>query len=118
MARNESASWPRCWPALKGARRPGPALRSCWSGRKHGGGRPGAGDVGGSAVDGSASGPDRLSAAIEDFLMHLRVERGLADATLLAYRADLLDFAASRGASDTWDASVETPVHYLSEERR
>jgi integrase/recombinase XerD len=57
---------------------------------------------------------DRLTVAIDDFLMHLRVERGLADATLSAYRADLLDFAASRGASETWDATVETPVHYLA----
>ncbi len=46
--------------------------------------------------------------------MYLRVERGLAEATLSAYRADLLDFAASRGASESWDASAETPVHYLS----
>jgi integrase/recombinase XerD len=46
--------------------------------------------------------------------MHLRVERGLADATLSAYRADLLDFAASRDAARNWETSVETPVHYLS----
>jgi integrase/recombinase XerD len=46
--------------------------------------------------------------------MHLRVERGLADATLSAYRADLLDFAASRGAVEAWDTSAETPIHYLS----
>jgi hypothetical protein len=32
-----------------------------------------------------------------DFLTYLRVERGLSEATLSAYRADLLDFAASRG---------------------
>jgi integrase/recombinase XerD len=65
---------------------------------------------------GAAAGapPDRLEAAIENYLMHLRVERGLADATLRAYRADLLDFAASHGASANWDATVETPVHYLS----
>jgi integrase/recombinase XerD len=68
-----------------------------------------------SAAAGTSSGaPGRLAAAIESFLMYLRVERGLAEATLTAYRADLLDFAASRGASATWDAAVETPVHYLS----
>jgi len=68
-----------------------------------------------SAAAGTSSGaPARLAAAIESFLMYLRVERGLAEATLTAYRADLLDFAASRGASATWDAAVETPVHYLS----
>jgi integrase/recombinase XerD len=58
--------------------------------------------------------PDRLVTAIEDFLTYLRVERGLSEATLSAYRADLLDFAASRGASAAWDISVETPVKYLS----
>jgi len=57
---------------------------------------------------------DRLQAAIEEFLNHLRVERGLSDATLTAYRADLLDFAASRGASATWDASPKVPVRYLT----
>jgi len=54
--------------------------------------------------------PDRLATAIEDFLTYLRVERGLSEATLSAYRADLLDFAASRGASSAWDISAETPV--------
>ena len=58
--------------------------------------------------------PDRLATAIEDFLTYLRVERGLSEATLSAYRADLLDFAASRGASSAWDISAETPVKYLS----
>jgi integrase/recombinase XerD len=57
---------------------------------------------------------DRLQAAIEEFLNHLRVERGLSDATLTAYRADLLDFAASRGASATWDSSPKVPVRYLT----
>jgi integrase/recombinase XerD len=74
--------------------------------------------VAGSTADGSAKlsdgGSERLAAAIEDFLMHLRVERGLATATLSAYRADLLDFASSRGAASAWDTSVETPVHYLA----
>ena len=40
-----------------------------------------------------------LDAAIEEYLAYLRVERGLADATLRAYRADLTDFAMSRGAA-------------------
>jgi len=57
---------------------------------------------------------DRLGTAIEEFLGHLRVERGLADATLSAYRADLLDFASSRGATAAWDRSADTPIHYLS----
>jgi integrase/recombinase XerD len=70
--------------------------------------------VEGVAAAATGAPPDRLAAAIENYLIHLRVERGLADATLRAYRADLLDFAASRGASAGWDVSVETPVHYLS----
>ena len=65
-------------------------------------------------VGGPADAPDRLGVAIESFLTYLRVERGLAEATLSAYRADLLDFAASRGASESWDSSAEIPVHYLS----
>ena len=68
----------------------------------------------GSTADGSAGSPERLAAAIDNFLMHLRVERGLAPATLSAYRTDLLDFAASRGAAAGWETSVETPVHYLA----
>jgi integrase/recombinase XerD len=57
---------------------------------------------------------DRLAAAIEEFLTHLRVERGLSAATLRAYRADLLDFAASRGAAASWEVSAETAIHYLT----
>jgi integrase/recombinase XerD len=70
--------------------------------------------MGGAAAEGSTTPPDRLAAAIDDYLMHLRVERGLSDATLGAYRADLLDFAASRGAAAAWDSSAEIPVRYLS----
>ena len=41
-------------------------------------------------MGGAAAGPaDRLGSAIEEFLTHLRVERGLSDATLRAYRARL-----------------------------
>ena len=68
------------------------------SGWHRGGPTAGDGGPGGSRPIGSRS-------AIEEFLVHLRVERGLSDATLRAYRADLLDFAASRGAAGEWDAS-------------
>ena len=37
--------------------------------------------------------------AIDDYLTYLHVERGLAPATIRAYRGDLHDFAASRGVS-------------------
>jgi integrase/recombinase XerD len=63
---------------------------------------------------GAAAGQtDRLAAAIEEYLVHLRVERGLSDATLRAYRTDLLDFAASRGAAAEWDGSPDAAVRYL-----
>jgi integrase/recombinase XerD len=75
-------------------------------------------DSGPSRALGSGAGratekPDRLRSAIDEFLVHLRVERGLSDATLRAYRADLLDFAASRGAGVEWDASADVAVRYL-----
>jgi len=60
-----------------------------------------------------AGGPD-LDGAIEAFLGYLRVERGLADATLLAYRADLADFAMSRGAARDWAAGPEVAQRYLA----
>ena len=47
--------------------------------------------------------PD-LDAAIDDYLTYLHVERGLAPATIRAYRADLRDFEASRGVSRAWAA--------------
>ena len=45
-----------------------------------------------------------LGRAIEDYLAYLRVERGVAEATIRAYRADLADFAMSRGAARDWAA--------------
>jgi integrase/recombinase XerD len=62
----------------------------------------------------AGSRPDPLVVAIDDFATYLRVERGLSDATIRAYRADLLDFAASRGATEGWRDSVDAAVHYLS----
>ncbi len=59
-----------------------------------------------------------LDRAIEDYLAYLRVERGLADATLRAYRADLSDFAMSRGAAARWTAGPETAQRYLAARAR
>lgn len=56
----------------------------------------------------------RLGSAIDEYLTHLRVERGLSEATLRAYRADLADFAASHGAAAGWDSSAEVAVRYLA----
>ncbi|MGD0861927.1 MAG: tyrosine recombinase [Candidatus Limnocylindrales bacterium] len=66
-------------------------------------------------MDGLLASPeDRLRAAIDEYLAHLRVERGLSEATLRAYRADLLDFSASRGAAGGWDGSAEVGIRYLA----
>jgi integrase/recombinase XerD len=59
--------------------------------------------------------PSSLEDAIEAYLGHLRVERGLADATLRAYRSDLTDFAMSRGAASGWTDGPETAQRYLAQ---
>ena len=55
-----------------------------------------------------------LHAAIEGYLTYLHVERGLAPATIRAYRADLSDFAAARGVGRGWAASAESAIDYLA----
>jgi integrase/recombinase XerD len=56
-----------------------------------------------------------LERATEDYLAYLRVERGLADATIRAYRGDLRDFAASLGPeAPAWGRSAEPAVRYLA----
>jgi integrase/recombinase XerD len=59
-----------------------------------------------------------LDAAIDDYLTYLHVERGLAPATIRAYRADLHDFAASRGVSRSWAGSPDAAVGYLAARTR
>jgi len=61
--------------------------------------------------------PD-LDGAIEEYLAHLRVERGVSDATLLAYRSDLTDFAMSRGAARDWASGPEVAQRYLAARAR
>ena len=61
--------------------------------------------------------PD-LATATDDYLTYLRVERGLAPATIRAYRADLHDFAASRGVSRAWAGSPDPAVGYLAARTR
>ena len=60
-----------------------------------------------------------LDGAIEDYLAYLHVERGLADATIRAYRGDLRDFAATLPAGGPgWDRSADPAVRYLAARTR
>ena len=61
--------------------------------------------------------PD-LATATEDYLTYLHVERGLAPATISAYRADLHDFAGSRGVSRAWAGSADPAIGYLAARTR
>jgi integrase/recombinase XerD len=59
-----------------------------------------------------------LDRAIDEYLAYLSVERGLSPATIRAYRTDLADFAASRGAGREWASSSDTAVGYLAARTR
>ena len=60
-----------------------------------------------------------LDRAIEDYLAYLHVERGLAAATIRAYRSDLGDFERSvSGTGDAWARSSEPAVRYLAARTR
>ena len=65
-----------------------------------------------------ASGSSSLDRAIDDYLTYLRVERGVADATMRAYRGDLVDFAMSRGAAARWASGPEVAQQYLAARAR
>jgi len=57
--------------------------------------------------------PADLAAAIEAFLQHLRVERGLSPATIAGYGADLGDFGRSAEARTGWAAAPDAALDYL-----
>jgi integrase/recombinase XerD len=59
-----------------------------------------------------------LDRAIDEYLTFLRVERGLAPATLRAYRSDLADFAAARGSGREWAEGPEAAQRYLAARTR
>ena len=60
-----------------------------------------------------------LDRAIEDYLAYLHVERGLAAATIRAYRSDLSDFERSvSGNGDAWARSAEPAVGDLAARTR
>ena len=55
-----------------------------------------------------------LERTVEDYLAYLQVERGLAPATIRAYRGDLTDFGASLGEAGAWAGSPDAVVRYLA----
>jgi integrase/recombinase XerD len=59
-----------------------------------------------------------LDRAIDDFLAYLKVERGLAPATIRAYRGDLDDFAAARGSAREWSRTPDAALRYLAARTR
>ncbi len=59
-------------------------------------------------------GSPTLVAAIDGYLLHLRVERGLAPATLRAYGSDLAGFVRAPGVAGGWSASAEPATRYLA----
>lgn len=62
--------------------------------------------------------PPPLARAIDDFLVHLRVERGLSPATIAAYRSDLAAFAAAPRVARGWGRGPEPVVRYLADAGR
>jgi integrase/recombinase XerD len=59
-----------------------------------------------------------IDGAIDAYLDYLRVERGVARATIAAYRSDLSDFAHARGTAADWSRSAEAAVRYLAARAR
>ncbi len=59
-----------------------------------------------------------IERAISDYLGFLAVERGLADATIRAYRADLEDYAAARGTGQDWWRGPDAALRYLAARTR
>lgn len=59
-----------------------------------------------------------LDRAIDAYLTYLRVERGLAVATLRAYAADLADFADARDTAADWAGGPQAATRYLAARAR
>ena len=64
------------------------------------------------------AGTPSIDRAVEDFLTYLRVERGVATATIKAYRGDLGDFAAARGTAREWAVGPDAALRYLAARSR
>jgi site-specific recombinase XerD len=59
-----------------------------------------------------------LDPAIDEYLTFLRVERGVAPATIRAYRSDLTDFSNARDSGRDWALGPEAAVRYLAARTR
>ena len=59
-----------------------------------------------------------LDRAIDAYLTFLAVERGLAAATIRAYRGDLSDFAATTGVATAWANGPDAALQYLAARAR
>lgn len=65
-------------------------------------------------LEGGRRPPDDLQQAIDAYLLHLRVERGLSPLTVRAYAGDLRGFATAKGI-ETWASSADPAIHFLAE---
>ncbi len=72
----------------------------------------------GSAGSVAARAPASLEDAIDAYLSFLAAERGLAPATVRAYRGDLADFAAARGTVRDWADGPDAALRYLAARTR
>jgi len=66
----------------------------------------------------AAAAAPNLDRAIDAYLTYLSVERGLAAATIRAYRADLADFADARGTRGDWASGPDAAQRYLAARTR
>ena len=67
---------------------------------------------------GDAAPAPGLDRAIDAYLTFLAVERGLAPATIRAYRGDLADFADARGTARDWADGPDAALRYLAARTR
>lgn len=79
-------------------------------------GRPGLSAAGAPVV--AEPPPRSLERAIEAYLTFLASERGLAPATIRAYRGDLADFADARGTARDWAEGPDAALRYLAARTR
>lgn len=62
--------------------------------------------------------PRTLDRAVDAYLTFLASERGLAPATIRAYRGDLSDYADARGTAKDWADGPDAAVRYLAARTR